>query len=350
MVLELKWRGTAWYVMGTIVDPSGEKIRIRKSTGFGKADKVYAEAQRQKIMQEVLAGKWGLSGVAETLQDVIDLFTNRPRPPGATDMNILRRLGEAMGERKVASLKGVEIMAWVTSRGNKPGTVAREIACISACLGYARQLGVEVGDVRLVKPVVDDARERWLTRKEIEEFLEACPEESRDEARFLFGTGARLGEMFSLVKEDLELVGERPYVVLRTRKGKGGKVRKRMVPLRADLVEVLKGRVNALEKNGIVFPGPGGKGWDRTNFYRYWSLACDLSGVEDFRPHDCRHTFASLLVQAGVRERVVAQLLGHTTLNLVMRYSHLAPDHLDEAVSALDRAGAGASGYAMAQG
>jgi site-specific recombinase XerD len=39
-----------------------------------------------------------------------------------------------------------------------------------------------------------------------------------------------------------------------------------------------------------------------------------------------------------VRERVVAELLGHSTLSLVMRYTHLAPDHLDEVVKALDAA------------
>jgi integrase len=343
MGLELKWieERKAWYVSGTLADPTGEKVRVRKSTGFGKQDRSHAEAERKRITQEVLAGKWGkASGEADSLGAAVDLFLARPVPPGATDESVLKRLKRDLGGRKLAKLSGPELMGWVTGRGNVPGTVAREIGSIMACLRYAKALGVEVADFKLVKPTVDDARTRWLTKGERDRLVKvAGPIE--DEVMFLFHTGARLGEMFATTAADVKLEGDRPHVVLRSRKGKGSKLKARQVPVRGPLLERLQVKIEGLKPKSPVFTPPpprGGGVWDRSNFYDYWERACDAAGVEDFTPHDCRHTYASLLIQGGVRERVVADLLGHSTLSLVMRYSHLAPDHLHEAVKALESA------------
>jgi integrase len=63
--------------------------------------------------------------------------------------------------------------------------------------------------------------------------------------------------------------------------------------------------------------------------------ACALAGVKDFTWHDLRHTFASRLVMRGVPIRHVAELLGHSQISTTMRYAHLAPGHLVDAVECL---------------
>ncbi len=70
---------------------------------------------------------------------------------------------------------------------------------------------------------------------------------------------------------------------------------------------------------------------------RYWFEPLVVAtGLKDFTWHCLRHTFASRLVMAGVDIRTVAELMGHKTLAMTMRYAHLAPDHQRAAVERLE--------------
>ena len=75
----------------------------------------------------------------------------------------------------------------------------------------------------------------------------------------------------------------------------------------------------------------GSRGWFPT--------AVEEAKIEGYTWHCNRHTFASRLVMAGVDLRTVAELLGHRTLQMVMRYSHLAPEHQVSAVESLVKTG-----------
>ena len=74
----------------------------------------------------------------------------------------------------------------------------------------------------------------------------------------------------------------------------------------------------------------------RTTVYDAFKQACSAAGINDFRFHDLRHTFASHLVMAGVDLVTVKDLLGHAGINMTVRYSHLVPEHKAQAVAKLE--------------
>jgi integrase len=83
----------------------------------------------------------------------------------------------------------------------------------------------------------------------------------------------------------------------------------------------------------LVFPGEGGKRLDNVN--KAWRTAVKLAKLTNFRFHDLRHTFASKLVQRGADLNRVRALLGHASIAMTLRYSHLSPRDLAETVALL---------------
>ena len=68
------------------------------------------------------------------------------------------------------------------------------------------------------------------------------------------------------------------------------------------------------------------------NLRKQWVAAIKLAEIEDFRWHDLRHSCASYLVRQGVDIRLIAELLGHKSLQMSFRYSHLDKEHLKAAI------------------
>lgn len=145
-------------------------------------------------------------------------------------------------------------------------------------------------------------------------------------------TGLRRGELFSLVWPDLDL--DQAILTVQGTKAKSG--RTRHVPLNAEALAVLEGwrQISAEDAaDGLVFPGRNGK--QLNNIRRSWAAVLESAGIERFRWHDLRHTFASRLVMRGVNLNTVRELLGHADYQMTLRYVHLAPEHRAAAVARL---------------
>jgi integrase len=72
-------------------------------------------------------------------------------------------------------------------------------------------------------------------------------------------------------------------------------------------------------------------------YHKLWMELRDEVGLVDFRPHDLRHTFASLGLSAGHGLDVLGQLLGHTSIQSTRRYAHLVEDAARLAVARIER-------------
>jgi integrase len=142
-------------------------------------------------------------------------------------------------------------------------------------------------------------------------------------------TGMRRGELLSLKWEHIR----NGFIYLEAAMVKSGKGRQ--IPVNDRLAEVLKEvRRGNQFKSEFVFCDSQ----DR-RFYavkRSFTSACRRAGVEAFRFHDLRHTFASRLVMRGASLKAVQELLGHADLKMTMRYAHLSHEHLRDSVNLLN--------------
>jgi site-specific recombinase XerD len=142
-------------------------------------------------------------------------------------------------------------------------------------------------------------------------------------------TGLRRGELLGLTWSSVNLSAKLLTVTAAT--AKSGHTRR--VPLNVEALATLTAwyeRQCKPKGDALVFPGDEGKRMTRID--TAWGTLMKTAGLKNFRLHDCRHHFASRLVQAGVDLYTVKELLGHSEIAMTEKYSHLAPDNLRAAV------------------
>jgi integrase len=173
-------------------------------------------------------------------------------------------------------------------------------------------------------------RVRFLTEEERAALLDACTARLRQILELALDTGLRRGELLSLRWENVDLKNR----MIRVEHSKNGE--RRDVPMTDRvfaILQVLPRRVDT----AYLFANPDGT--PHAAVSTAWRNALGRSGIQNLRFHDLRHTFASNLVMAGVDIRTVAALLGHKRIEMTMRYAHLAPEHLRDAISLLGSGG-----------
>lgn len=273
-------------------------------------------------------------------------------------------------DRPLAELNSWIVEKWRTERlkaGRKPATINRILAPLIAACGRAKEWKLIeenplAGIKPLAQPKADAERVRYLSDDEDAALRKALLE--RDERKragrqsgnawreergqellpaigeyadaltplvtLSLNTGARRGELFSMRWSDVDL-GAR-MITIRAATAKGNKTRK--VPLNNEALRVLKAwKKQTGGGDALVFPGL--RGGRLTDVKKAWKALLEAASIQAFRWHDMRHDFASKLVMRGVDLNVVRELLGHADLTMTLRYSHLSPAKLADAVSRL---------------
>lgn len=106
------------------------------------------------------------------------------------------------------------------------------------------------------------------------------------------------------------------------------------VPLSREASEVLRLWKRQTSGSGLVFKHQGKR---IKSIKTSWSGLMKRAGIQNFRYHDLRHSFASKLAMAGIDLFTIKELLGHQNIEMTQIYSHLSPDHMKAALEALDR-------------
>lgn len=221
------------------------------------------------------------------------------------------------------------------SRSNT--TVVRYMASLSHAFSIAmRDWGwIEDSPMRRVsKPKQAKGRERFLSDQERIQLLDACQLSS---SAFLYtvvvlaiSTGMRRGEILSLRWPQVDFIKER-ILLHDTKNGSS-----RSIPLVgfAHSLILNLSKIRRIDSN-LVFYGKNPK--NPVDLKKPWTTAIAKSNLTDFRFHDLRHTAASYLAMNGATSIEIASILGHKTLQMVKRYSHLAENHTSTVVASMNK-------------
>lgn len=219
----------------------------------------------------------------------------------------------------------------------KPATVVRYLATLSHAFSLAVKEWQWVEDTpfrRVSKPRIANGRCRILSDEERGRLLAACKASG---APLLYtivvlaiATGMRRGEILALRWDRVDLA--RGHVILdRTKNGD-----RRGVPLGAKPLEELR-KLAATQPapSGLVFPSPT-RPDQPLEIGKTWARVCAKARLDDFRFHDLRHCAASYLAMNGASLAEIAEVLGHRTLAMVKRYSHITLPHSRKVVLAMN--------------
>jgi integrase len=149
----------------------------------------------------------------------------------------------------------------------------------------------------------------------------------RDFVVIALNTGMRKGEILSLKWSQIR----NGFIYLdRTKTDEA-----RQIPVNADLEEYLKSirRRQQLTSQHVFSDGHGGFIKDIKTAFR---SALTRAGINDFRPHDLRHTFASHYLMRGGSLKGLKQILGHKEIKMTMRYAHLSREFVKEEIQILN--------------
>lgn len=227
-----------------------------------------------------------------------------------------------------------------TSRGAKAHTVNFEVGALKMMFNLAIKWGyIKENPTRESVPLkVKDAKEpRFLSKRECRQLLDSSPPDLHPIFFTFLNSGMRKAELENLEWADIDL--RRSKIRIRRKKTWQPKTGEREIPMNEDLLKLFK-RLKSENKTGmksdLVFPEKSGKKIGANKLRVKLIALAKKAGVENLTQiHALRHTFASHLVMSGVDLPTVQKLMGHSDIQTTMIYTHLAPDHLTDAVDKL---------------
>lgn len=335
----IRLRGRKFFVDVTV---NGQRKTATVDT-LGEAMARKAELQnaletgKEVKQQRANAASW-------TLQQALDKTLSLPKPEGwrgtSGEKQAILNATDALNffgpQARLGDLSREQIDAWLhdcEARGNSDSTINRKRSALSkiakvahdyggidAPLKMPRQRREPVGRIRQISA---DEETELLRRLELHGDIE-----TRDAVVVLIDTGMRCGELWNVRPSDVDL--KTGVIMVYGTEGQGTKNGKiRSVPMTRRVKDIfaqrMKGKACFSLSNSDIRHD-----WDRVRAHM------GLMDDKDFTPHVCRHTCASRLVKAGVSLLIVKNWLGHADISTTMRYAHLYPADLMNAVKALE--------------
>lgn len=246
-----------------------------------------------------------------------------------TDIHRLRVISPLLAGKELSSLKRDLVDDVITELAEERGlSNASQNRYLSLVRSIVRKAAYDWGWLESC-PVYRKRNEpkrrvRWIQPYEAMAIIEELPDWHKNPIHLGFVTGLRKSNLYGLTWSQVSLKRRCAWIYGDETKGK----KDLAIPLNNTALGILK------EQRGnhdhYVF---GGINPPRNESWNIW---CAKAGVEDFRIHDVRHTWASWHVMSGTTLHELMELGGWSSYEMVLKYAHLSPDHLKSAAQNID--------------
>jgi integrase len=345
---KVKKRGNRWQI--DYADPSGKRVR---QSFAGKreaeaelakrvsliAEKRYLDVKKEYVTTlKVLTGKY------------LENFT------GSIKEHYCENFKGYFGEcTLIANIRYVNLETYRNHLKRKPtkhghlrkdSSINREMSCLHHLFQKAVEWElIEQSPFGRGKSLIlkeNNKRLRFLNESEIQEILQFAQPYLKNIIICAVNTGMRKGEILNLKWDQVR----NGFIYLQKTKTKES----RQIPINKDL-ESLFNQIRPQAPGANVFDLSGKpleqpcapseyvftyRGKLIKNVKKAFQRAVDKAGIQDFKFHDLRHTFASQLIMKGGSIKDAQELLGHKTMAMTLRYAHLSQEHKKIAVNLLN--------------
>ncbi|WP_425086097.1 tyrosine-type recombinase/integrase [Thiomicrorhabdus marina] len=318
-------RNTIWWV--EFIAPDG--TRIQRSTGT--EDRKQAQEFEAKLKHDL----WRVYHLGEKprmlwKEAVIRFMREKQNKDQTNEISIFKYLDPYFGHMYVDEIRRMHIDGIIQQRlkeGVSNATINRLLQKLRAVLNKAHKEWEVKCDPPFVKLLKEPKkRVRWLTENEAYRLIQALPAHTADMVIFSLETGLRESNV-TLLRWDQINLSERVIYI------EGDDILKSeqafVVPLSEKAVEVLKRQFGKHLERVFTFKGNPVR---RANT-KMFKETCKEIGLEDFRWHDLRHTWATWHVNRGTPLEVLQELGGWSDYKMVKRYAHFSHQHLHKYVN-----------------
>jgi integrase len=325
--MSLYKRGSTWWIRFTT--PSGELVRRSAQTEDKKAaqelhDKLKAESWRVRKLGQTPIHTWD-EAAYRWLQETEDKKSHH------SDVIIVKWLQPHLKMKPLHEISRdlVARIADVKRKQTSPSRANRVTALIRSVLRRAELEWDWLDKSPAIRMYREPKRRvRWLTPEELNRLLLELPEHQRETVVFAAATGLRQANVVRLEWSQVNLAGKTAWI--HGDQAKGG--RDIHVSLNETALAVLRRQLGVHPVRVFTYKG---EPYDRA-YTKAWQKALKRAGIENFRWHDLRHTWASWLAQKGVPLSDIQEMGGWETPAMVQRYAHLSPAHLAHRAQLLD--------------
>jgi integrase len=309
-----------------------------------QARKLAKKAKARILMGEDPAEERQITRRIPTIEELADKYLDYVRTYKRShdiDERYLRNhVLPKWGKRHLNELKQQEVLDWLESKvkddGYSEATTNRWHVILSHMYKMAKRWNLPGAENNPLDGVplkrLDNMVERFLSKEETQRLLEAVDASPNTQlgpiVRMLLLTGCRKREILDLKWSEVDL----DKMVLKLSGERTKTAKARLVTLSDEAVEVLK-NARRWDQCDYVFPNPATLE-PYTSIFHSWDRARKAAGLPDVRLHDCRHSYASWLAEAGYSILIISKALGHSSTRTTERYAHVGDETLRNASNA----------------